>query len=177
MVDDLDTLFALAGNTGSPEDWNAYFDPIGLILQIPPKSEGYWCTPRNSLTFARTGGGGTHYSVMSLGGVARAEKPIIMTVPMSDDPNVVVGENLRDFLALGCRYGYFGLEGLVHQPEETLAALARGEFDSEVGEDDVGLLRHLSDTFGLRPWANPSKRLAELKKKYHPQLEVPSESG
>jgi hypothetical protein len=56
MIDDVATLFKLAGNQGRPDDWNDYFDPIGLILQIPPKREDYWCTPLNALTFARTGG-------------------------------------------------------------------------------------------------------------------------
>src|SRR5262245_47987988 len=125
MHDDLDTLFGLAGYRGGADDWNDHFDPIGLILQIPPKRDEDWCTPLNALTFARTGGDGTHYSLISIPNTPRAELAVVMTVPMSDAPNVVVGETLRDFSALGCRFGYFGLEGLVHQPDKTIGELER----------------------------------------------------
>ncbi len=66
MPDDVATLFKLAGNRGRRDDWNDYFDPIGLILQIPPKREDYWCTPLNALTFARTGGDGIEVQRYSL---------------------------------------------------------------------------------------------------------------
>jgi hypothetical protein len=173
MNDDLDILFRLAGNRGVPEDWNDHFDPIGLILQIPPKSEEYWCTPRNAVTFARTGGGGTHFSLIAIPNVLRAHQPVVMTVPMSDDPNVIVGENLRDFLALGCRAGYFGLEGLVHQPDEKVAELERAQYDDDAEDRAMRMLQVIETTFGLQPWANPKKRLAELKLRFYPTLKLP----
>jgi hypothetical protein len=176
MKDDLDTLFKLAGNRGSPDDWNDYFDPIGLILQIPPKREEYWCTPLNAVTFARTGGDGTHYSLISVPKSKRSKQAIVMTVPMSDDPNVIVGESLRDFLALGCRRGYFGLEGLVHQPAETMVELKRRKYDEELTEREISMLRLIEKTFHLQPWSSPKKRLAELKRRFYASLELPSDS-
>src|SRR5688500_10275155 len=91
-------------------DWNPFFDPIGLILRVPPAYGGYRCTPTNSLSFATTGGDGTHFSFLRLAERCDDECPIVMTVPMSSSPNVIVGVNLREFLALGCRRGYFALD-------------------------------------------------------------------
>jgi hypothetical protein len=123
MTDDLDLLLRLAGarrDRRASEDWCDYFEPAGLILQIPQRS-AYWCTPLNALTFARTGGDGTHYSLVTAPGTDLAHRPVVMTVPMSDDPNVIVGEDLRDFLALGCRFGYLGLECRRHQPARPIS--------------------------------------------------------
>lgn len=65
MFPDLERLCSLTdvqwGREGS--DWNAFFDPIGLMLRLPPVNGGYWCTPMNSLSFATTGGDGTHGSL------------------------------------------------------------------------------------------------------------------
>jgi hypothetical protein len=172
-MDDLDQLFRLAGNNGTADDWNHHFDPIGLILQIPPKCEGYWCTPLNSVTFARTGGDGTHYGLLSPPGLSRDTQPVVMTVPMSDEPNVVVGESLREFLALGCRFGYFALEGLVHQPSETLSELESGAYDQERSPDEIRMLERLQQAFDLRPWRDPKSRLAELRLRYFSKLVLP----
>lgn len=172
-MDDLDRLFRLAGNKGEADDWNGHFDPIGLILQIPPKREDYWCTPLNALTFARTGGDGTHYSLLSLPRVSRVEQPIVMTVPMSDEPNVVVGANLRDFLALGCRFGYFALEQLVYDRRETIALLKLREFDAERSPSEIRMLKRLAKTFDLRPWSDPKRHLADLRVRYLSKLALP----
>jgi hypothetical protein len=173
MIDDVATLFKLAGNQGRPDDWNDYFDPIGLILQIPPKREDYWCTPLNALTFARTGGDGTHYSLVSVSTSRRSDQVVVMTVPMSDTPNVIVGENLRDFLALGSRFGYFALEGLVHEPDETIAALRRRKYDEEWTAREIGMLKLIERTFRLKPWTDPRKRLAELERRFYAKLKLP----
>ena len=171
-MDELDELLLLAGNEGQAEDWNDHFDPIGLILQIPPKRERYWCTPLHAKTFARTGGDGTHYSFLSIPRIARAERPIVMTVPMSDEPNVIVGANLREFLALGCRFGYFALEGLVYDPRETLASLKRGTYHPEATRKEIRMLKLLEKTFCVRPWPEPKKRLAELRRRYFPHIKL-----
>lgn len=173
MLDDVATLFKLAGNRGRADDWNDHFDPIGLILQIPPKREDYWCTPLNALTFARTGGDGTHYSLVSLPKLPRSEQPIVMTVPMGDTPNVIVGENLREFLALGCRFGYVALEHLVHQPTETITVLKRRKYNEDATARDIRMLQLIERTFRLKPWTDPRKRLAELKRRFYKKLELP----
>ena len=178
MTDDLGLLFRLAGarrDGGALDDWSAYFEPAGLILQIPERL-AYWCTPLNALTFARTGGDGTHYSLVRVPGIDPAQRPVVMTVPMSDDPNVIVGENLRDFLALGCRFGYFGLEGLVHQRAQTIAELARARYAEGAREQQLRLLQILETAFDLKPWPKPTTHLAELKLRYFSALDIPARS-
>jgi hypothetical protein len=78
-------------------------ESVGLLLEPVPERWSYDTTPRNSLTFASTGGDSVHYSVLTDAG---RPGPVVMTVPMNPDrPNVVVGADLRDFLALGCHSG------------------------------------------------------------------------
>lgn len=176
MGDDIDALFRLAGNDGAADDWNGYFEPIGLILKSPPERLDYWCTPTNCCTFARTGGDGTHYSVLALPNRERALCPIIMTVPMSDTPNVVVGEHLRDFLALGCRHGYFGLEGLVYDSDEMLAELNSGGYPADSDADVRTLLMRIETAFEVKPWRDVASRLVDLKSRYYSLLEPPQPS-
>ena len=126
----LQQLWDLAG--GDPDDtscdWNGTFDPVGLVLLAPPRNEGYWCTPTNSLTFAITGGDGVHYGLMAINGEFTDLSPVVMTVPMCDTPNKIVGANLKEFLALGCRYGYFALEQLVYRKLPRQVDTAKVEF-------------------------------------------------
>ena len=167
-------LWELAG--GDPLDpacdWNSAFDPIGLTLFAPPRNNRYWCTPTNSLTFATTGGDGVHYGFVAVNGEFTDFSPIVMTVPMCDTPNVVVGANFREFLALGCRFGYFALEQLIYHRDETLSELALGRFDPEASESARALLQKVSDAFALSPWQTPGQRLAELEA-HAAQLQLP----
>lgn len=160
----LSRLWELAGGdpTDCRSDWNETFEPAGLILLAPPRNYGYWCTPSNALTFAITGGDGVHYSLLAIGDEFTDFSPVVMTVPCCDTPNVVVGANLREFLALGCRYGYFGLEQLVYDRRGTLEELRLARFSPDSGPDERNLLRSLSSTFRLSPWSRPSQRLDEL---------------
>ena len=171
----LSRLWQIAG--GNPADaaadWNATFDSIGLILVAPPRNGGYGCTPLNSVSFANTGGDGVHYSWLVLPDRSVDFSPIVMTVPMCDTPNVIVGENLREFLCLGRRFGYFALEQLVYQPQQTVDALATDSFDPEAGAVERGLLQRLTAEFKLSPWEAPGKRLAALRDKYLPLLTLP----
>jgi hypothetical protein len=76
---------------------------------------------------------------------------------MSDTPNVIVGENLRDFLALGSRFGYFALEGLVHEPDETIAALRRRKYDEEWTAREIGMLKLIERTFSPQTVDRPAE--------------------
>jgi hypothetical protein len=157
-------LWKFAGNdsSASNSDWNLTFDPIGLILLTPPRNYGYWCTPTNSLTFATTGGDGVHYGLLATNGEFTDFSPVVMTVPMCDAPNTIVGANLREFLALGCRFGYFALEQLIYRRKETLLDLKNARFGPEIGIRERGLLVQLASAFEVLPWTNPEQRLSEL---------------
>lgn len=171
-------LWSLTGR--SPADpasgWNHYFDPIGLILLAPSGKNHYWCTPTNSLPFATTGGDGVHYSLVSAGDGFTDFSPVVITIPMCDTPNLVVGANLKEFLCLGCRFGYFSLEQLVYDRERTLKEIASGRFDPEQEEKERRLLRKVTDAFNLKPWSNPAARLEELSVAFASALRLPKTS-
>lgn len=132
------------------------FEAVGLILQPPDQlcHGGYDATPAGALTFAGTGGDGVHFSAVGVAGGTI----VVMTVPMMFDvPNVVVGRDLEDFLALGCRYGYFGLEGLAYRLEATADEIVRADAPAPAAE-----LALLTEHFALQPWPNVLGHLAEL---------------
>lgn len=153
------------------------FDPVGLILELPLKNGGYWCTPINSLAFAWTGGDGEHYSLITTNNVISEDSPVVMTVPMNDQEktNIIVGENLVEFLALGCRSSYVVLPQFSYDFESTLNEFKPDQYDDEMTKDEIELLKAISDTFHLVPWYDFRTRLQELRSKYYHLLELPSE--
>ena len=168
MTETLIKLWSLTDEPFSDDapDWNGFFDPIGLILHGNLECFDYWCTPTNSTTFASTGGDGVHYGLLDIGEGFADSSPVVMTVPMSDTPNTIVGANLLEFLALGCRQGYFSLEQLIYQRDNKVAALDSGEFDPEAGEDEIQLLTSISSAFDLKSWADNDSRLRSLEDEF-----------
>jgi hypothetical protein len=156
-----------AESDAAPED---VLDPIGLLLRDPSSPEWgrYESTPRNAVTFAGTGGDGVHYSVVE--GVVGA-RPVVMTVPMNwDNENLVVGEDLVDFLALGSRCGYFVLEQLTYSLETSIRDIESGELGVE--PEGVELLDRLRTHFGVRPWPSIGSRLTDLEARYRHLLDL-----
>jgi len=153
------------------EEPDTIFGPLGLFLLKDLENWDYNLTPLNTLAFATTGGDGVHYNLLCEKGAVPDDAPIVMTVPCAEDDNanIIVGENLFEFLCLGCRFGYFGLEDLAYDPEETIEQLQN---PPAANERDDRLLAILRNEFSLRPWANVEGRLAELREKYHPLLEM-----
>ena len=176
------TLSRLWALTGQPlpvggEAYNVHFDSIGLLLAWPLIPSAYdWCAPTNVLRFAETGGDGVHCSLLLLDGVLSEDSPVVMTVPMAmeDSTNFIVGENLRDFLALGSRRGYFFLEQLAYKPEWLLNELADADFGEEVAEEARASLTAVGNAFDLHPWGGRvADRLEWLKREFFPLLALP----
>lgn len=169
---------------------NYIFDPIGIILIRPLKNIEYESTPRNSLTFAETGGDGVHFGLVQMEGQILEKSPVVMTVPANyGEENLIVGGNLHEFLCLGSRMGYFLLEQLTYSDnrKQTLEDLEHPEAAAErefqatkdiLGKDhfdrDRYLLQMLRDRLSLKPWHNVAKRLKELQS-FQKYLDVPSE--
>jgi hypothetical protein len=106
-------------------------------------------TPANTLAFARTGGDGVHFNFVLRDGRVREDSPILMAVPMNvDRPHVIVGRDLRDFLALGVGRGFFLLDGLVYDPESFLGAYPAPE--EALGEREREQLLLLRAAFAHR---------------------------
>src|SRR5262245_25487922 len=77
------------------------FGSLGLILANQLERCGYWCTPQNALTFARTGGNGVHFSFIVLDGEVNESSPVVITIPNAfGEYNFIGGESLFDFLCL-----------------------------------------------------------------------------
>lgn len=152
----------------------AAFDDAGLILIAPPRWYGYDSTPTNATTFATTGGDGVHYSWLTFGDANAETAPIVMTVPMAaeEHTNIIVGENLRDFLNLGCRYGYFPLEQLAYDWGATVRELEMQRVAPDAWPEKRKKLKVLTDALGLAPWPNPRQRLSELQDKYRSRVEL-----
>jgi hypothetical protein len=177
MTETLTRLWSLTDEelSDSPPDWNNYFDPIGLILQGKLESADYWCTPMNSVTFASTGGDGVHYGLLDIGQGFSESSPVVMTVPMCDTPNTIVGANLLEFLALGCRQGYFSLEQIIYQREAEIDALDSATFEKEAGEDEIRLLTSITTHFDLKPWADHESRLRSLEDEFFGRVTAKTE--
>jgi hypothetical protein len=142
---------------------DAVFLPIGLRLDNPAGpvvASDYGATPAGAIPFASTGGDGVHFSIVPAAG----DWPVVMTAPMAfTAPNHVVGGDLREFLALGCRIGYFGLERLAYSwgRQDLVSTL---QTTTEPAADP--LLAALAAEFDLEPWPDVEARLAELEAAY-----------
>ncbi len=158
-----------------------------MILLRPP--ERNWCedTPRNGHIFATTGGDSVHFCLLEVAGELTDGSPVVMVVPcFSDAPRLVVGDSLRDFLALGCTIGYFFLEQLVYDFDKTLDYLF--DYDAFIRHNYIGqeppdeediedlaarraLLTALSSEFSLSPWPDARARFDDLRKKWSSHME------
>lgn len=155
---DLERLIVLLQDIG--EDG---CEAIGLLPMPSLRHCGYSQAPRNSLAFATTGGDGVHFSLLALDGTAMASWPVVMTVPMNfDNENLIVGADLRDFLGLGLRHGYFELEQLLYKPDETIAWLDHDSDQAPRSAYKVRVLAAIQRTFEISPWENHGPRIAEL---------------
>lgn len=142
-------------------------ETIGLLLEPNLARWSYEATPSRSLTFASTGGDGVHYSVLT--DVGRPG-PIVMTVPMNfDEPNVVVGADLRDFLSLGCHFGYFALEQLVYDREGTIREI-QASVIARPNNDEAVVLATLRQLLGLQAPADVARHLDGLRERFRHDL-------
>ena len=159
------------------------FDPIGLILIRPLRNMAYQSTPVNSISIAHTGGDGVHFSLISSEGKTSENSPVVMTVPMNfGKQNMILGENLLEFLCLGNQVGYSCLEQLTYNDTKAKTIEQIQYPENEIGKENglkpcaqfhrkAQLLGVLRDSFGLKPWDKVEQRLNELQNSYMGILE------
>lgn len=145
-----------------------HIDYCGLEPVRPLAHFGYFCTPKNSLTFASTGGDGVHFGFLDSENLN--ESPIVMTVPMSDSYNVVVAEHLEEFFSIGYHVGWFALEQLVYDQEETIEYFSKP--DEETEENEIRFLELIRNKIQIQHMPLTLERLEELKEKYFDQIEI-----
>jgi hypothetical protein len=162
---------AVARETGG--DPRYVFDAVGLLLERQPSAWSYFCSPRNALTFASTGGDGVHFGLLQLSEAGPHHAPVVMTVPMSDIHSIVLGEDLGEFLGLGCRVGWFMLEQLAYDPDWTVEHFADSEPDSPECE---AILDRMRSSLRVTPVPLSLDRLAQLKDRYLSLVQVPDQA-
>lgn len=171
------TLNALHAFAARRELGEADLAEVGL--ELLPRLQDRWSeeAPAGALVFAHTGGDSVHFCLLPIDGEVVEESPVVMVVPACPDkPCKVVGDSLSEFLALGSVNGFFFLEQLVYDFEETLCWLFDREAflryayadgtppssDTEGLEAERLLLARLSRELQLTPWPDPEARFAEL---------------
>jgi hypothetical protein len=174
MVVTFEQLWAIANREAQRigEMPNDVFLPIGLRLDIPAKPWDYYCTPTNVKTFASTGCNGIHYSFLESSSLS--ELPVVMTVPANysnPNPNVIISENLHEFLCLGSKASYIGLEELSYENGE-LNFLKSSGYAEFLSNEQIDLLNVLSSEFSLRPWSILEERINYLQSKYIDLLQL-----
>lgn len=147
-----------------------HIDYCGLIPIRPLENRGYFCTPKNSLSFASTGGDGVHFGIITDSKQKDASGPIVMTVPMAHTNNVVVAEDLTEFFSLGYHVGWSALEQIVYDLDETIDYFSKS--DAEITKEELLFLKIFREELSLKPTSLTKTRLSELEKLYFPMLEV-----
>jgi len=177
MAVTFEQLWAIANREAQRigETPNDVFLEVGLRLEIPAKPWEYYCTPTNVKTFASTGCDGVHYSFLELSSFP--ESPVVMTVPANfenPNPNVIIGENLYEFLCLGSKASYIVLEELSYENGE-LNPLKSADYAEFLSNEQIYLLNVLSSEFSLHPWSAIEERISCLQSKYLNLLQLPDQ--
>ncbi|MBX9901950.1 MAG: hypothetical protein K2Y28_14330 [Burkholderiaceae bacterium] len=149
------------------------FDPCGLILNSPPLQGYYWCTPKNAITFASTGGDGVHYSYLDVPDCNLGCGPIVMTMPANDQLNFVVAETLEEFLGLGFHVGWFALEQIAYEPDWAISYFSGSHEEAKTYQQDR--LLPLRNELNFKYIALDLARIDALTCKYAQYLRVPLE--
>jgi hypothetical protein len=126
----------------------------------------YHCTPKNSITFAATGGDGVHFNVLTGHNQVNVQ-PIVMTVPMVD-LNFVLAETFEEFLGQGINNGWFALEQLAYDYDDTIVYYAT-EDDSKT-EEEKNFLEFVRGELKIKPVSLTKDRLKELTERYRIEL-------
>lgn len=148
-----------------------YVDYCG-IEPVRHPDEGYFCTPKNSRTFARTGGDGVHFGIITNDARHSIRKPIVMTLPMATRNNVVVAESLDEFFGLGYHVGWYALEQLVYDLEDTIRYYS--DQSESLSKQQKTFLEIVREELKINHVPLTKDRLDELDDKYYKMLNIDS---
>jgi hypothetical protein len=137
----------------------------------------YDCTPLNTILFADSGGDGVHYSYLP---IDEYTNPIVMTVPTNfgrtmESYNLILAEDLDEFLSLGYYYGWGLFDGLYYHKELTLKELSVDGNHKFANENECIFLEKIISHFNLKPLMIDDDRLKYLKDTYFEKLEFNEE--
>lgn len=144
---------------------NLYFDYAGII-PVNDETFIYDSSPINTTIFAMTGGDGVHYSILE---ISEEKQPIVMTVPMNfgdsmKDYNIIIAENLIEFWSIGFYNGWFPIEQLCYDKEETLNFFANENMEEDYQKDaDFRFVKKLREKLKYRHTPLNIERLKDWK--------------
>jgi hypothetical protein len=147
-----------------------YINYCGLEPVRPPHNIGYFCTPKNSLTFATTGGDGVHFGIVNGINLKGNVGPIVMTVPMAQTNNVVVAEDLEEFFSIGYYVGWFALEQIVYDLDDAITHFSKSDEDME--KEALLFLEIIRKELTFNHIPLSKQRLNELERSYFERLEI-----
>lgn len=147
-------------------------DDLGLIFHDGLKAPIYDETPRNVLTFAGTGGDGVHFSLLVRGAVVGNSSPVVMTVPCARAPNRIVGRSLRHFLGIGLHSGYFVIEQLQYDFDDTVEHLRGRDWETGLSEPARAALADIACALGISAWSDYRQELLALEAEFAGLLET-----
>lgn len=134
----------------------------------------YDFTPLNVKTFASTWWDWVHFSFLEIDGKYSDNNPVVMTVPMNyfEDSNIIVWENLYDFLSLGINYSYFWLEQLTYNFDITIKEIESWKYCDFENSWNSKILENFAKDFKIKKWTEWSihTKLNDLKEKYYSLL-------
>lgn len=170
-------LVAFAIDVDPVNRLDTFGEGLGLFLTPNPPDVRYRTTPDNSVTFARTGGDGVHFGLLCLDHTNTADWPVVMTVPTNfDNPRVVVGATLHEFLCLGYHVGWFPIEQVSYTGGEgawsDMQRLQNGDPDW-LSDKRTRSLITVRKRFALSPWPDVKRRLHELRRDLLPLVQAP----
>jgi len=149
-----------------------HIDYCGLEPIRPLENFGYFCTPKNTLTFATTGGNGVHFGIIIGKNSNSTKGAIVMTVPMAEINNIIVAEDLEEFFSIGYYVGWFVLEQLAYNLKDTIDYYSKP--DPEISAKEQVFLEMIRSEIPIQHKPISETRLKELEQKYFGQLEIES---
>ncbi len=155
---------------------NKHLDP----LAEPNENDGRysWCTPTNAVPFAWTGASGIHYSfLITSGGLDVEHAPIVGTFPNCMGHSYILGENLLDFLRLGCMRGFCELENLLVEGDAEFWQSEDVECLMPHQRTQHSILKLFRDAFRLAPWSKPNVHFHWLQDRYARLITFPANFG
>jgi len=142
-------------------------------------------TPLNAVPFGAADGDGVHYVSLTVGSRELCDCPVVKVCPGwgGMDDYIVVGEDLYEFLCLGCRCGYDLIPGAAESSlyemmvaENQHMNVPLDDWPYAFAEHRRRVLEYLGNRLQLEPWVDLRGRLGELEVEYLSLIQIPPEA-
>lgn len=166
-------------------------DALGVMFLRPlalrrGKPGGYFCSPVNTVSFADTGGDGSHFSFLVRDLRIDSDSPIVLTAPANSCDEIrILARNFQLFLRLGLRRGFFAMEQFAYDPKQALHVYGTPDWQpTESSHFSVGyvpnereerVLSFVAKELNLKPYCYTPTAFANLQRRWMPSLQAPAD--